>query len=132
MNINHNFVDIDVERLDTIIEQQDLEQVFNFQNKSMFIDKDKLLPNLFNEEFDKLRKFTLDYYNLYLELLKYFSLILNLPVDYFTDRHSITDNHSTTLRLPCYSKITNEFNNTFKLNLRADKNSDYRSLTLLF
>ena len=54
MNINHNFVDIDVERLDTIIEQQDLEQVFNFQNKSMFIDKDKLLPNLFNEEFDKL------------------------------------------------------------------------------
>ena len=54
VNVNHEFVDIDVECLDTTIEQQDLEQVFNFQNKSMFIDKDKLLPNLFNEEFDKL------------------------------------------------------------------------------
>ena len=54
VNVNHEFVDIDVECLDTTIEQQDLEQAFNFQNKSMFIDKDKLLPNLFNEEFDKL------------------------------------------------------------------------------
>ena len=132
VNDNHGFVDINVERLDTTIEQQDLKQAFNFHVKSTFIDKDKPLPNLFNEEFDKLRKFTFDCHNLCLELLKHFSLILNLPVDYFADRHSITDHHSTTLRLLYYPKITNEFNNTFKSNLRAGKHSDYGSLTLLF
>ena len=132
INDNHGFVDINVERLDTTVEQQDLKQAFNFHVKSTFIDKKKPLPSVFNEEFDKLRKFTFDCHNLCLELLKHFSLILDLPYDYFVDRHSITDYHSTTLRLLYYPKISKEFDRTFKSSLRAGKHSDYGTLTLLF
>ncbi|EIM20478.1 Clavaminate synthase-like protein [Wallemia mellicola CBS 633.66] len=127
---NEGYVNFGDELLDPSQPDKDLKEAFNFGVKSAFVDNSQSLPETFKgNNFQTLKEFSTNCYNLGIKLLHAFALSLDLESDYFTKFHSSSAPNSSTFRMLYYPPVEATTSNG---SLRAGAHSDYGSLTFLF
>ncbi|KAG8962884.1 hypothetical protein FRC03_003671 [Tulasnella sp. 419] len=109
----------------------DIKEAFNMRQ----FDKDDVprqpLPPILQSNVQEIAQFMRDCHQLCLRILETFAIALNLPKDFFTERHPYGSPQGSVLRLLYYPE-TDVSGTKHRQDIRAGAHSDYGSLTLLF